>query len=131
MVAGYPMVNRLMSGLFRAIGFGNIEDHHVTAPDTIDRALDKLTGLITTKADRNIVVFNPLARTRTDVARLEAKVEPGFLLRDAVTGKDVPHQTLAEGSIVFVAAAGNDGVSIDTTPFYPAALDSPSHRARP
>ena len=38
LVAGYPMVNRLMSGLFRAIGFGNIEDHHVTAPATIDRA---------------------------------------------------------------------------------------------
>jgi SAM-dependent methyltransferase len=42
LVAGYPMVNRLMSGLFRAIGFGNIEDHHVTAPATIDRALRRV-----------------------------------------------------------------------------------------
>jgi 2-polyprenyl-3-methyl-5-hydroxy-6-metoxy-1,4-benzoquinol methylase len=42
LVAGYPMVNRLMSGLFHAIGFGNIEDHHVTAPATIDRALRRV-----------------------------------------------------------------------------------------
>jgi 2-polyprenyl-3-methyl-5-hydroxy-6-metoxy-1,4-benzoquinol methylase len=42
LVAGYPMVNRLMSGLFRAIGFGNIEDHHVTAPATIDSALRRV-----------------------------------------------------------------------------------------
>jgi chitodextrinase len=67
-------------------------------------ALDKLTGLITTKADRNIVVFNPLVRTRTDVVRLPAEAGLGFRLRDAVTGKNVPHQTLADGTIVFIAA---------------------------
>ncbi len=39
LVAGYPMVNRLMARLFRAIGFGNIEDHHVTTPAAIDKAL--------------------------------------------------------------------------------------------
>jgi 2-polyprenyl-3-methyl-5-hydroxy-6-metoxy-1,4-benzoquinol methylase len=42
LVAGYPMVNRLMAGLFRAIGFGNIEAHHVTTPATIDRALRRV-----------------------------------------------------------------------------------------
>ena len=67
-------------------------------------ALDKLTGLITTKADRNIVVFNPLARTRTDVVRLAAEVGIGLRLRDAVNGKDVAYQTLADGTIVFIAA---------------------------
>ena len=66
-------------------------------------ALDKLTGLITTKADRNIVVFNPLARTRSDVVRLAAEAEPHFQLRDAATGKDVPYQTLADGTMVFIA----------------------------
>ncbi|HEX7505743.1 MAG TPA: class I SAM-dependent methyltransferase [Polyangia bacterium] len=39
LIAGYPMVNHLMTGLFRAIGFGNIEAHHVTAPAAIDKAL--------------------------------------------------------------------------------------------
>ena len=42
LVAGYPMVNRLMAKLFRTIGFGNIEAHHVTAPATIDRALRRV-----------------------------------------------------------------------------------------
>ena len=42
LVAGYPMVNPLMASLFRAIGFGNIEDHHVTAPATIDKALRRV-----------------------------------------------------------------------------------------
>jgi len=42
LVAGYPMVNPLMASLFRAIGFGNIEAHHVTAPAAIDRALRRV-----------------------------------------------------------------------------------------
>jgi ubiquinone/menaquinone biosynthesis C-methylase UbiE len=42
LIAGYPMVNQLMAGLFRAIGFGNIEDHHVTAPAAIDKALRRV-----------------------------------------------------------------------------------------
>jgi 2-polyprenyl-3-methyl-5-hydroxy-6-metoxy-1,4-benzoquinol methylase len=42
LVAGYPMVNRLMANLFRMIGFGAIENHHVTAPTTIDKALRRV-----------------------------------------------------------------------------------------
>ena len=42
LVAGYPMVNSMMARLFRAIGFGNIEDHHVTTPATIDKALRRV-----------------------------------------------------------------------------------------
>jgi 2-polyprenyl-3-methyl-5-hydroxy-6-metoxy-1,4-benzoquinol methylase len=42
LVAGYPMVNRFMARLFRLIGFGNIEDHHVSAPADIDRALRRV-----------------------------------------------------------------------------------------
>jgi 2-polyprenyl-3-methyl-5-hydroxy-6-metoxy-1,4-benzoquinol methylase len=42
LVAGYPMVNHLMARLFRTIGFDNIEDHHVTAPATIDKALRRV-----------------------------------------------------------------------------------------
>jgi SAM-dependent methyltransferase len=42
LVAGYPMVNRLMAGFFRTIGFANIEDHHVAAPSAINRALRRV-----------------------------------------------------------------------------------------
>jgi hypothetical protein len=66
-------------------------------------ALDKLTGMITTKADKSVIVFNPLARTRSDVVRLPAEVGPRFNLQDTATGRDIPHQVLADGTIVFVA----------------------------
>jgi 2-polyprenyl-3-methyl-5-hydroxy-6-metoxy-1,4-benzoquinol methylase len=42
LVAGYPMVNRLMANLFRWIGFAAIENHHVTTPATIDKALRRV-----------------------------------------------------------------------------------------
>ena len=42
LIAGYPMVNHLMARLFRAIGFGDIEAHHVTTPAMIDKALRRV-----------------------------------------------------------------------------------------
>jgi Glycosyl hydrolases family 38 N-terminal domain/Glycosyl hydrolases family 38 C-terminal domain/Glycosyl hydrolases family 38 C-terminal beta sandwich domain len=71
----------------------------------LDGALHKLSGMITTRAKTNIVVFNPLARARTDVVRL-AGVDLGhrFQLQDAVTGKAVPHQLLKDGTVMFIAA---------------------------
>ena len=42
LVTGYPMVNGFMSSMFRMIGFGSIEDHHVTAPATIHAALSRV-----------------------------------------------------------------------------------------
>jgi len=50
LVTGYPMVNRLMRGLFRAIGFANIDDHHVTTPAEIDRALRRVLRPVARKA---------------------------------------------------------------------------------
>jgi SAM-dependent methyltransferase len=50
LVAGYPMVNKLMTRLFRLIGFGNIDDHHVTAPVDIDRALRRVLRPVARKA---------------------------------------------------------------------------------
>ena len=41
LVAGYPMVNRFMATCFRTLGFGNIEDHHITTPAQITAALGK------------------------------------------------------------------------------------------
>ena len=42
LVTGYPMVNGFMANCFRVLGFGNIEEHHVTAPAQITTALGKL-----------------------------------------------------------------------------------------
>ncbi|HEY4186904.1 MAG TPA: class I SAM-dependent methyltransferase [Polyangia bacterium] len=42
LVTGYPMVNRLMSRAFEAIGFQGIDDHHVSAPDQIASALRRV-----------------------------------------------------------------------------------------
>jgi hypothetical protein len=88
-------------------------------------AMDKLAGLITTRADRNIIVFNPLARARTDVVRLVVGVGSRFKMRDAVTGKDVPCQALPEGTIGFVAA---DVPSLGYKTF---SLSSPVERRSP
>jgi SAM-dependent methyltransferase len=46
LVAGYPMVNRFMATCFRTLGFGRIEDHHVTTPAQITAALGKLLRLV-------------------------------------------------------------------------------------
>ncbi len=50
LVTGYPMVNGFMTQLFRLIGFGTIESHHVTAPATIHRALGRVLKLVRRKA---------------------------------------------------------------------------------
>jgi SAM-dependent methyltransferase len=50
LVAGYPMVNRLMASFFRAIGFEGIEDHHVAPPAAIDQALRRVLRPIGRKA---------------------------------------------------------------------------------
>jgi 2-polyprenyl-3-methyl-5-hydroxy-6-metoxy-1,4-benzoquinol methylase len=42
LVTGYPMVNRFMATCFRVLGFGKIEEHHVTAPTQITTALARL-----------------------------------------------------------------------------------------
>jgi SAM-dependent methyltransferase len=50
LVVGYPMVNRMMTRLFQLIGFGNIDDHHVTAPRAIHRALGRVLRPVARKA---------------------------------------------------------------------------------
>jgi SAM-dependent methyltransferase len=50
LVTGYPMVNGLMTNLFRLIGFGTIESHHVTAPATIHAALSRVLRPVRRKA---------------------------------------------------------------------------------
>jgi 2-polyprenyl-3-methyl-5-hydroxy-6-metoxy-1,4-benzoquinol methylase len=41
LVTGYPMVNRFMASCFRMLGFGKIEDHHVTTMSQITNALGR------------------------------------------------------------------------------------------
>jgi SAM-dependent methyltransferase len=50
LVAGYPMVNGLMAGLFRAVGFDNIEAHHVASPAAIDQALRRVLRPVARRA---------------------------------------------------------------------------------
>jgi hypothetical protein len=50
LVVGYSMVNGIMTRLFQLIGFGNIDDHHVTAPKTIHRALGRVLRPVARKA---------------------------------------------------------------------------------
>ena len=45
---GMPAVNRMMEFAFRAIGFKNIDDHHVTTPQRVARAFAK-TGFVVEK----------------------------------------------------------------------------------
>jgi len=50
LVTGYPMVNGIMTNLFRLIGFGTIDSHHVTAPATIHKALRRVLRPVRRKA---------------------------------------------------------------------------------
>jgi hypothetical protein len=69
-----------------------------------EQALNKLVGLITTRAETNVVIFNPLTRVRTDVVHLgSAELGQNARLKDAMNGEAVPLQRLADGSLCFVA----------------------------
>ena len=58
LVTGYPMVNKVMTNLFRLIGFGTIESHHITAPATIHKALRRVLRPVRRKA---LPPFAPVA----------------------------------------------------------------------
>jgi hypothetical protein len=69
-----------------------------------DGALEKLASLVTTRSDRNLIVFNSLPRARTDVVRFDSKVlGDAFRISDDAEGKEVPHQVLQAGHSVFIA----------------------------
>ena len=68
-------------------------------------AVAKLADKITTRADRNLLVFNPLTRKRTDVVVVSGKqVDDNVRIVDSTSGVEVAHQKLADGSIMFIAA---------------------------
>ncbi len=64
----------------------------------------RLNRVIARDGDRNLVVFNALPQSRTDVVRCSSKeIAEGMRLVDETTGKAVAHQRLPDGSVVFVA----------------------------
>ena len=74
------------------------------AEHALNASLPKLTGIIKTVSERNIVVFNPLAWKRTDVVHVPAEaLGVDSQLVDGSTGKPVAHQILPDGQVVFVA----------------------------
>jgi hypothetical protein len=69
-----------------------------------ESALDRLAGLVSTQADKSVIVFNPLNHVRTDLVRVaSADLGPNVRLVDAATAKDVPRQRDGD-EILFVAA---------------------------
>src|SRR5262249_46396279 len=63
-------------------------------------SMQALAGQIPTGADRELVVFNPLARARSDLVATAEEI-PGLI--DPATGAPIPVQQLADGQTVFVA----------------------------
>jgi hypothetical protein len=69
-----------------------------------EESLEKLASLVTTRSDRNLVVFNSLSRTRTDVVRFDSKaLGEAIRISDDADGKEVPHQVLPDGTCIFIA----------------------------
>jgi len=73
---------------------------------TLTNALARLADGVAREAGRTVVVFNPLARERSDLVRLtDVNLAPGDRLVDVVLGTDVAWQKLPDGSTVFLAIA--------------------------
>ncbi len=67
-------------------------------------ALERITAKITRETDRSLVVFNPLARQRTDIARVDrGLLAAGDRIVDPSNNREIPWQAMPDGSAVFVA----------------------------
>ncbi len=81
-----------------------VREAHAFGRRALDGAIARLAAAIRTDADRTVVVFNPLCRTRTDLVRLPAaELAGGSRLIDASSGRQTPCQRLPDGSVSFVA----------------------------
>jgi len=70
-----------------------------------ENALERLSRLIALPSKQNVLVFNPLPHTRTDVVTSKRlKLPEGALLFDVASGKQVHWQRLPDGSIIFRAS---------------------------
>jgi hypothetical protein len=81
-----------------------VQDAKFFADQAREKALDRLAGLISTTAERTVIVFNPLDHARTDLVRIAvAELGQDACLIDAAAEKVVPWQRDG-GEICFVAA---------------------------
>ncbi|MCP4405201.1 MAG: hypothetical protein GY801_48855, partial [bacterium] len=81
-----------------------VEDAQRFADEAKEKVFTKLDNMITTDADRTVVVYNPLSRKRTDLVQLAVSdVDEAFHVVDNVTGEAILCQRLTSGSTVFVA----------------------------
>jgi len=72
--------------------------------DVTRQSLEKLASLVTTSDELNLVVFNSLPHSRTDLVRFQPKpVGDAFQIIDGANGDAVPHQVLGDGTCLFVA----------------------------
>jgi SAM-dependent methyltransferase len=70
LVTGYPMVSRLMTHAFEAIGFRGIDDHHVSPPAVIAAALGRVLAPV------RRVAFPPLAPVAAALYQCAAWTKP-------------------------------------------------------
>lgn len=70
LVTGYPMVSRLMARAFDVIGFGSIDDHHVSSPAAISAALGRVLAPV------HRVAFPPMAPLRAALYQCSAWTKP-------------------------------------------------------
>jgi hypothetical protein len=93
-------------------------------------ASKRLNDLISRKGEQNIVVFNPLSRSRTDLVRTE--IPKGMVPVDGSTGEKLPVQMLPDGTSVFVAkevpATGYKLFSLEPAAVPAAAPTEPAKR---
>lgn len=67
-------------------------------------ALERIAAKITRTSDRSLIIFNPLARKRTDVARVgQGMLAAGDRILDPSDSREIPWQAMSDGSALFVA----------------------------
>lgn len=70
----------------------------------LGNALSRLTDVISTDADRTLIVFNSLSWPRTDSVRVPGEdLKAPFRLVDVATGREISHQRWPDGTVLFVA----------------------------
>ena len=84
---------------------GEGEEAAQAAGQSLDDALGRLAAAIPAPNTKTVVVFNPLARVRTDVVRLRTTELAGQPVRvtDNLTGAAIPCQWLDNETLMFVA----------------------------
>lgn len=96
----YPQYYETEQSMHRAL----VEESRSFSDRAAESAFSKLERLIATAQDATLIVFNPLARQRTDVVHAKIAALPeSFRLVETGTSRDVPWQRLDDGSLLFLS----------------------------